>query len=556
MRHGGQILIDQLALNGIQKVFCVPGESYLAALDGLYQSNSIETIICRQEGGAAMMAEAYGKMTNLPGICFCTRGPGATNASAGVHVAMQDSTPMILFVGQVAGSMAEREAFQEIDYRRMYGDLAKWIGQIDKIERIPEYVSHAFHTAMTGRPGPVVLALPEDMLSSYAEVENARPAQPAKAKISLEDITALQDHLQQADKPLMIVGGPAWSAQAQAQLMSFAERVNIPVAAAFRYQDYMDNRHPNYVGDVGIAIDPNLARRVRETDLLIAFGPRLGEMTTSGYSLVDIPNPKQKLIHIHPGAEELGRVYRPDMSINASLGSVAASLEEITGLDPEKWDNWTRAARKDYETYCQLLETPGDVKFEQIVNHVSKYVPDDAIITNGAGNYAGFVRRYHQYRNFRTQLAPTSGSMGYALPSAIAGKLAKPGVPVICFTGDGDFMMTCQELATAVQYNIPVIIILANNGTYGTIRMHQEREYPDRISGTQLNNPDFAAMATSFGAHGETVRKTADFEVAFARALDSNRPALINCLIEAEAITPQTTLTKIRETVKKSRSND
>jgi len=552
MRHGGQILIDQLALNGIDRVFCVPGESYLAALDGLYQSNSMETIICRQEGGAAMMAEAYGKMTNRPGICFCTRGPGATNASAGVHVAMQDSTPMILFIGQVAGSMAEREAFQEIDFRRMYGDMAKWIGQIDRIERIPEYVSHAFHTAMTGRPGPVVLALPEDMLSSHADVEDARPAQPAQAKISDEDIAALQAHLQQAREPLIIIGGPAWSSEAQAQLMAFAERVNIPVAAAFRYQDYMDNRHPNYVGDVGIGIDPKLAQRVRQTDLLIAFGPRLGEMTTSGYSLVNIPNPKQKLIHIHPGAEELGRVYRPDMAINASLASVAASLEKITDLDAEKWSGWTKTARADYETYCQLLETPGEVKFEQIVNHVNNVVPDGAIITNGAGNYAGFVRRYHQYRNYRTQLAPTSGSMGYGVPAAIAGKLAQPQVPVICYTGDGDFMMTCQELATAVQYNIPIIIILANNGTYGTIRMHQEREYPDRVSGTSLNNPDFAAMATSFGAHGETVRKTVDFEGAFSRALNSNKPALINCLIEADAITPQTTLAKIKKMATKT----
>ena len=552
MRHGGQILIDQLTLNGIDRVFCVPGESYLAALDGLYQSNSIETIICRQEGGAAMMAEAYGKMTNLPGICFCTRGPGATNASAGVHVAMQDSTPMILFIGQVAGSMAEREAFQEIDFRRMYGDMAKWIGQIDRIERIPEYVSHAFHTAMTGRPGPVVLALPEDMLSSHAEVEDARPAQPAQAKISAEDLSALQSHLQQASQPLIIVGGPAWTSDAQAQLMAFAERVNIPVAAAFRYQDYMDNRHANYVGDVGIGIDPKLAQRVRETDLLIAFGPRLGEMTTSGYSLVDIPNPKQKLIHIHPGAEELGRVYRPDMAINASLRSVAASLEKIIDLDQSKWAGWTRAARADYEAYCQLLETPGEVKFEQIVNHVSNILPDDAIITNGAGNYAGFVRRYHQYRTYRTQLAPTSGSMGYGVPAAIAGKLVRPQVPVICYTGDGDFMMTCQELATAVQYDIPIIIILANNGTYGTIRMHQEREYPDRVSGTSLKNPDFAAMATSFGAHGETVLKTADFKSAFQRAMDSGKPALINCLIEAEAITPQTTLTKITGLAKQS----
>ena len=556
MRHGGQILIDQLALNGIEKVFCVPGESYLAALDGLYQSNSIKTIICRQEGGAAMMAEAYGKMTGQPGICFCTRGPGATNASAGVHVAMQDSTPMILFVGQVAGSMAEREAFQEIDYRRMYGDLAKWIGQIDRIERIPEYVSHAFHTALTGRPGPVVLALPEDMLSVRSEVRDAKPANPAEAKISAEDIATLEGHLKQAKKPLLIVGGPGWSADAQAQLMAFAGRINIPVAAAFRYQDYMDNRHPCYVGDVGIAIDPKLAKRVRETDLLIAFGPRLGEMTTSGYSLVGIPDPKQKLIHIHPGAEELGRVYRPDMAINASLRSVAAGLEKIDGIDPEKWAHWTRSARRDYEIYCQLLETPGDVKFEQIVHHVSTHVPDNAIITNGAGNYAGFVRRYHQYRNFRTQLAPTSGSMGYAVPSAIAGKLARPDIPVICFTGDGDFMMTCQELATAVQYNIPVIIIIANNGTFGTIRMHQEREYPERISGTALTNPDFAAMAESFGAHGETVQKTAEFEGAFTRALNAGRPAVINCMIEADAITPQTTLTKIRENAKASVKND
>lgn len=552
MRHGGQILIDQLALNGIQKVFCVPGESYLAALDGLHKSNSIETIICRQEGGAAMMAEAFGKMNNLPGICFVTRGPGATNASAGVHVAMQDSTPMILFIGQVAGSMAEREAFQEIDYRRMYGDLAKWIGQIDRIDRIPEYISHAFHTAMTGRPGPVVLALPEDMLSSCAEVEDAKPARPAEAKISREDLSALASHLQQADKPLIIVGGPLWSSEAQAHLMAFAQRVKIPVAAAFRYQDYMDNRHPNYVGDVGIAIDPKLAKCIHESDLIVAFGPRLGEMTTSGYTLFDIPNPKQKLIHIHPGAEELGSVYRPDMSINASLQSVAANLKDITVSNSAKWAEWTRMARSNYEAYCQVLETPGDVKFEQIVDHVSKTVPDDAIITNGAGNYAGFVRKYHQYRNFRTQLAPTSGSMGYALPAAIAGKIAKPDVPVICYTGDGDFMMTCQELATAVQYKVPVIIILANNGTFGTIRMHQEREYPDRVSGTNLQNPDFAAMAISFGAHGETVRKTEDFAPAFARALAANKPALINCIIDAEAITPQTTLTKITQAAKMS----
>lgn len=552
MRHGGQILVDQLALNGTKKVFCIPGESYLAALDGLYQSNSIETIICRQEGGAAMMAEAYGKLTNTPGICFVTRGPGAANASSGVHVAMQDSVPMILFVGQVGSTMAEREAFQEVDYRQMFGPLAKWVGQIDRVERIPEYVSHAFHTATTGRPGPVVLALPEDMLSSLADVEDARPALPAQPKISLEDIKEFEGHLSQAEKPLLVVGGPMWSSDAQAQLMAFAERVNIPVAAAFRYQDYMDNRHPNYVGDVGIAIDPNLAARVRETDLLIALGPRLGEMTTSGYTLINIPNPKQKLIHIHPGAEELGSVYRPDMAINASLQSVAASFEKITNVGGAKWADWTRGARADYEAYCTVKETPGDVKFEQVVKYVSENVADDAIITNGAGNYTGFVRKYHQYRNYRTQLAPTSGSMGYSLPAAIAAKLVKPESQVICYTGDGDLMMTCQELATAIQFNTPMVIIVANNGVYGTIRMHQEKHYPERVSGTDMVNPDFAAMAISFGAHGETVRNTSEFADAFDRAVKSGKPALIDCIIDPDASTTQTTLTAIRENAKKS----
>ncbi len=546
-RHGGQILVDQLRVQGCDMVFCVPGESYLAALDGLYGDNAVRTVVCRQEGGAAMMAEAYGKMTGRPGVCFVTRAPGATNAASGVHIAQQDSTPMILFIGQVGRGMMDREAFQEVDYRRMYGPLAKWVAQVDAIERIPEYVSHAYHLATSGRPGPVVLALPEDVLSAAAEVADAKPAAPVEAKAADEDLEALAELLKAAERPLMIVGGGGWSKEACVQVMAFAERLDLPTGASFRCQDYFDNRHRNYVGDVGIGVNPKLAARVRDCDLLISLGARLGEMTTGGYALVAIPNPKQTFVHVYPGPEELGRVYRPDLAINASIRSFAAKLERVAGVDPGRWAEWSRAARADYEANSELQETPGAVKLEQVVGYLRDHLPADAILTNGAGNYTAWLHRYYRYRPYRTQLGPTSGSMGYGLPAAIAAKLAAPARPVVCFAGDGCFLMTGQELATAVQYELPVVIVVVNNAMYGTIRMHQERHYPGRVSATDLRNPDFAKLAEAYGALGETVTRGEDFPAAFERALAAERPALIELRTDPEAITPRQTLSEIRK---------
>ncbi len=546
MRHGGQILIDQLALNGCDTVFCVPGESYLAALDGLHGSNDIRTVVCRQEGGAAMMADAYGKLTGRPGVCFVTRGPGATNASSGVHVAYQDSTPMILFVGQIGRGMVDREAFQEVDYRQMFGPLAKWAAQIDDTDRIPEYVSHAWHLATSGRPGPVVLALPEDMLSATSEVADAKPAVYVRPKASIEDLERVGDLLRNAQRPVLVVGGPQWSNESRHRIQTFAHRSNMPVVAAFRYQDYFDNRHPNYVGEMGLAPNPDLLKLVSESDVLVALGPRLGELTTGGYSLIKVPNPDQTFVHISPGSEELGRVYRPDLAINASLGSVAAGFADLELGDTSRWRARTMAARQSYDAWSVPSETPGAVKMEQVVAHVSDRLPEDAIISNGAGNYTAFVGRYFKFKNFRTQLAPTSGSMGYGLPAAVAAKLVCPEAPVVCFAGDGCLMMTVQEFATAVQHDLPIVVVVSNNGVYGTIRMHQEREYPGRVSGTTLSNPDFAAMARSFGGHGEKVTSTDDFPAAFERALSAGKPALIELMTDPEAINPRTTLSAIR----------
>lgn len=545
-RHGGQILIDQLRIQGCDTVFCVPGESFLAALDGLHGQSALRTIVCRQEGGAAMMAEAYGKMTGQPGVCFVTRGPGATNAASGVHVALQDSTPMILFIGQVGRDMVDREAFQEVDYRRMYGQLAKWVAQIDSTERIPEYISHAYHLATSGRPGPVVLALPEDMLSARATVADAKPALPVEAKAAPEDMAALEALLAGAQRPLMIVGGGGWSAEVRDGLAAFAERLDLPVSAAFRCQDYLDNRHPNYVGDAGIGISPALAQRIRDSDLLISLGARLGEMTSSGYSLIEIPNPKQSFVHVYPGPDELGRVYRPDLAINAASRSFVAALEGIAPPAEIPWSGWRAAARADYEANRQAQETPGEVKLEQIVAQLNDRLPSDAILTNGAGNYTAWLHRYYDYRSYRSQLAPTSGSMGYGLPAAIAGKLAAPDRPVVAFAGDGCFLMTGQELATAVQYELPIVIVVVNNGMYGTIRMHQERHYPDRISGTGLHNPDFALLAQAYGASGELVTRSEDFPAALERALTAGKPALIELRTSPEAISPRMTLTQLK----------
>lgn len=546
-RSGGQVLIDALRIHGTDRVFCVPGESYLAALDALYDaSKDIDLIICRQEGGAAYMAEAYGKLTGKPGICFVTRGPGATNASIGVHTAFQDSTPMLLFIGQVARDQRDREAFQEIDYRRMFSPIAKWVVEIDRAERIPELVSQAFHRAVNGRPGPVVVALPEDMLTDQINVNDAPAYRRAETGVSPSQIQAFSDLLTKAKRPLMIVGGGGWNAEAIADIRAFSEATQVPVAASFRCQDLFDNTHPNYAGDLGFAASAALNKRVSESDCLIVVGARLGETTTAGYTLVDIPTPRQTLIHIHPGAEELGRVYHATLPINADMTSFSRALRSFAPIKSPVWSEWTRQANFDYRTNLEHPQTPGAVQMGDIMAWLRDKLPADALLTTGAGNYATWVHRFYQYRTFRTQLGPTNGSMGYGVPAAISAKLMYPERTVIAFAGDGCFLMNGQELATAVQYNAPVIILVVNNGMYGTIRMHQERCYPGRVSGTQLVNPDFAALARSYGAHGEIVEKTADFAPAFTRAIASGRPAVIEIRIDPEALTPKMSLSEIR----------
>ncbi len=536
MRHGGKILVDQLQIQGVKRVFCVPGESYLAALDGLYESG-IETIVGRQEGGVAMMAEAHGKLTGGPGVAFVTRGPGATNASAGVHVAFQDSTPMILFVGQVASDQRDREAFQEVDYRQMYAPLAKWVAEIDRIDRIPEYVSRAFHVAVSGRPGPVVLSLPEDMLSATADVLDALPANPARQMVCDEGVGEVIDRLKSAQRPFVIVGGSTWSAEAAHNLGDFAAALGLPVGTSFRCQDYLDNRHPNYVGDVAIAPNPTLTEQVRNSDCLLVLGARLGEMTSSGYSLFDVPNPKQGLIHIHADADEIGRVYRPELGLACRA---ADFLARAVGLTEGMTRQSPTVARKSYEAWQEPSPTPGAVKMEQVIHHLSQVLAEDAIITNGAGNYAAWLHRYFSYKSYRTQLAPTSGSMGYGLPAAVAAKLNHPDREVVCLAGDGCFQMTMQEFGTAFQYGAKIIVIVVNNGVYGTIRMHQQRDYPDRPSATTMLNPDFASLATCYGCNGEVVTETQDFEAAFARAQSSETSTIIELRTDPAAVSPRT----------------
>ena len=546
LRHGGRIVIDQLKVHGCERVFLVPGESFLAVLDGLVDAPEIETIVCRQEGGAAIMAEAYGKLTGKPGICMVTRGPGATNASAGVHIAQQDSTPMILLIGQVGRNMIDREAFQEVDYRKMYEPLAKWVAQIDQIERIPEYISHAYHIATSGRPGPVVLALPEDVQAGRADVKDGKPYVNVEAKPSSEDMALFRTMLEKAAKPLVIVGGTPWTVAASMDLVSFAENNNLPVANEFRCQDYIPNLHPNYVGDVGIGTDPNLAQLVRESDLLVLLGARMGEMATGGYKLLNIPCPDQKIIHIHSGSEELGRVYRPDLAINASPSSFIATAAKMRPVDGSGYTERVRRGHADYMKFAQPMDTPGDVKMAHIISQLSQILSDDAIITNGAGNYAAFLHRFFHYKTYRTELAPISGSMGYGLPAAVSAKLQYPDRDVICVAGDGCFMMHGQEFATAVQFGANIITIIVNNGILGTIRMHQERNYPSRVSGTILRNPDFASYARAFGGYGEKVTKTEDFPAALERARKSGLPAILELIVEPEALTAGRTLTQIR----------
>jgi acetolactate synthase-1/2/3 large subunit len=547
LANGGRILVDQLVAEGADRIFGVPGESYLAVLDALHDTPEITYHLCRQEGGAAMMADAYGKLTGRPGICFVTRGPGATSASAGVHIAFQDSTPMILFIGQVGRDMTEREAFQEIDYRRMFGQLAKWVAEIDDAQRIPELVSRAFHTATSGRPGPVVLSLPEDMLSTPVPAPLlARPYHASAGAPDPDLMDQLWHRLERAKRPLIIVGGGGWSAEAKAELEAFAESTRLPVAASFRCQDYFDNEHPCYAGHVGIGIDSRLAARVRESDLLILLGTRFGEMTSSGYSLMKIPNPDQPLVHVYPDPEELGRVYRPELAINAGSAAFVRAARRMPQLDSAAWRQGTEAAHADYLAYNQPTEIPGRLQLGKVVAWLNETLPPEAIMTNGAGNYATWLHRFYRFRRFRSQLAPTSGSMGYGLPAAVAAKAVHPNRPVVCFAGDGCFMMHGQELATAMQYGLPIVIIVVNNGKLGTIRMHQENHYPGRVSATDLVNPDFAALARAYGGYGEVVEDDVDFADAFGRALASGKPALLELRLDPEAITPAATLSGLR----------
>ena len=559
-RLAGHALVEALIAQGVDTAFGVPGESYLAVLDGFHEyADKIRFIACRQEGGAAFMAEAQGKLSGRPGICFVTRGPGATNASIGLHTAFQDSTPMILFIGQVASDQRDREAFQEVDYRQMFGPgtlgMAKWVGEVHDAERLPEYVARAFHTAMQGRPGPVVLVLPEDMLTQPIAAPVVAPARMAEAAPTPAALAELRERLAAARKPLVIAGGGGWTPEATAALQRFAEAWQLPVGCAFRFQDLFDNAHPNYAGDVGIGINPKLAARVKEADLILAVGPRLGEMTTGGYTLLQPPRPAQQLIHIHAGAEELGRVYTGELLINASMSQAALALAELAPPASIAWQAWTAAAHADYE--ANLVPLPvAPLDMAEVIRLIDAKLPEGTIFTNGAGNYSGWLHRFHRYTGLhrfgKTQLAPTSGAMGYGVPAAVAAALLQDRW-VVNIAGDGDFLMTGQELATATGYGAKrLLVVVVDNGTYGTIRMHQEREYPGRVSGSDLFNPDFAQLAEAFGFAAFKAESTEQANVALDAAIAAGRPALIHLRLSADVSTSRTTLTAIRAAAQKA----
>jgi acetolactate synthase-1/2/3 large subunit len=547
MRTGGQILVDQLRVHGVEIVFCVPGESFLAALDA-FRDSGIPLVVCRQEGGAATMAEAYGKLTGRPGVVFVTRGPGATNASIGVHTGFQDSTPMVVLIGQVARGHLEREAFQEIDYRRFYSEITKWAAQVDQASRIPELVARAFTTACAGRPGPVALAFPEDVLADEeTDAADAAPFGVVRPSPGAADLARLRELLAGAERPFVIVGGGGWSAEAARDVQAFAEANRLPVGASFRCQDYVDNRSPSYAGDVGLGVNPKLAQRIRESDLLLVIGARLGEATSQGYTLVDVPRPRQTFVHVHAGVEELGRVYQPDLAIASGYAQFAAAAAALEPVDSSGRAEWAAGARADYEENLRSRPMPGALDLGEVMAVLRERLPGDAILTNGAGNFSVWAHRFYRFTEFRTQLGPTSGAMGYGVPAAVAAKLVHPERIVVCFSGDGDFLMNGQELATAVQYRAAIVVLVVDNGMFGTIRMHQERHYPGRVSGTDLVNPDFAALAEAYGAQGETVERTGDFAPAFERALAAGRPALLHLRVDPEALTPRATLAEIRE---------
>ncbi|HEX4408769.1 MAG TPA: thiamine pyrophosphate-binding protein [Xanthobacteraceae bacterium] len=544
MRSAAEVLVDQLRIHGVQHVFCVPGESYLAVLDAFHDSDLTVTV-CRQEAGAAMMAEAVGKVTGRPGVVFVTRGPGATNASHGIHIAQQDSSPMIMFVGQVGRDMREREAFQEVDYRAVFGAMTKWTTEIDDPARVPELVSRAFHTAANGRPGPVVIAIPEDMLVERVAVADAPPYAPIETSPGPTEMAKFAEMLSAAKAPIFLLGGSRWSQEATDQLARFAKKYSLPVCTTFRRGSVFDQTHECYAGDVGIGPNPKLLARIKNSDLVIMIGGRLGELPSQHYTLLDIPGPQVPFVHVHPGAEELGRVYSPHLAIHATPTAFAAALETLTFKKAPAGD--AKAAHGEYVAWTEApTEQPGKVNFGAVLVWLRENLPAEAILCNGAGNYASWIHRFYRFRRFAHHVAPASGSMGYGVPAAVAMKRLYPDRTVVCLAGDGDFLMNGQEFATAVQYDLPFITIIADNGMYGTIRMHQERDYPGRISATELRNPDFAAYAEAFGGFGISVECTEDFPAAFQAAQESGKPAIIRLAIDPEAITPVMTLTKIR----------
>ena len=545
-RTGGRILVDQLVAQGIGHVFCVPGESYLAVLDALHDA-PIAVTVCRQEGGAAMMADAAARLTGRPGIAMVTRGPGATNAAHGIHIAQHDSVPLILFIGQIERGMRGRGAFQEMDYSAFFGSTAKWVVEIDEAARIPEIVSRAFHVAMQGRPGPVVISLPEDMLVELADVDDAPRVEPVQAWPGLTQMAELQKMLWVAERPMLVLGGSGWNARAVASMARFAERFEMPVATSFRRAGLFDAAHPNYAGEIGIGPSPKLKARLEAADLILLVGGRMAEMPSQAYTLLDIPVPRQTLVHVHPGPEELGRVYHPALGIQAAAIPFAAALESVQPPQRLPWAELTREARADYLAWTDgAPAAAGPVDMAKVMIALRERLPRDAVVTNGAGNYAIWVGRFMRFRGFGTQLAPTSGSMGYGVPAAVAAQRLDPARCVVAFAGDGCFLMNGQEFATAVQYRLPIVVVVVDNGMYGTIRMHQERDYPGRVSGTDLANPDFAAYARAFGGHGETVTETAAFMPAFERARASGLPAILHVKVDPEALTPARTLSAIR----------
>ena len=549
MPHGGKILIDELAAQGVARVFLVPGESFLAALDALYEFPPIQTILCRHECGATMMAEATGKLTGKPGIAFATRGPGAANALGGVYVAREDATPMILFIGLPPMGMEGRAPFQEIDIEQLYSGVAKWVGVIRDTARIPDYVARAFHIALSGRPGPVVIGLPEDVLSASVEVQTGKPLVVPAQRPSEKEMAEIAAMIARAHRPLVIAGGGGWTAGAQRDIEAFAAKFDIPVATAFRCQDYVDNRHPCYVGHASFIPDAKLAAGIRAVDLIIAAGAELGDVTTGGYT--HIGQPDQRIILAHPEPQAAPKVCRAVLTATATADGFAAALAALAPPAERPWASYRKSLRNDFEASLSPLTTPGDVKLEEVARLMSEILPENAVITNGAGNFMTFLHRYFVYKGFPSQVGPASGYMGYALPAGIAAKLASPKSPVVAFAGDGCFQMTGQEIATAIQHDVPLVLVIANNGMHGTIRMHQERRYPGRVSGTTLVNPDFAALAKSYGAYGETITKMADFEPAFRRALAADRLTLLDLKIDPEAITPVRTLSSFRAGVSK-----